>query len=320
MVNGSVSASQSAAVAPAAAAAIFAAAGSGQTAPVNSTFTSPLQAKVSDAFGNGVPAIRVIFTAPTSGASGTFPGGASSATVSTASTGIATAPEFTASSTAGQFTVIAGAASLPSAQFALTNVDAETRSYTVTANPAALTIAQGQSGNTVLTFTPSGGFAGSIKLSCSALPANADCVFTPVQAVMSGNNAAVPITLTVNTAGANGQLSRKWPRAFRDLGSGGVPIRFSAVLGLLLAIAVLAWRNAPENRPNYAISSLAFARFVLLTIVLAAAGLTACGGVASQSSSSQRSATPLGSYAVNVTATGAGGIQTTIVMINIVKQ
>jgi FG-GAP-like repeat/Abnormal spindle-like microcephaly-assoc'd, ASPM-SPD-2-Hydin len=318
--NISVSALQSVAIAPAAAAGIVAVAGSGQTAPLGATFASPLQAKVSDSFGNGVPAIPVIFTAPTSGASGTFSGGASGATIATDSSGTATAPEFTANSSAGEFAVTAAVASLTSAQFTLTNVDTGMQSYTLTANPAVLTIAQGQSGNTVLTFTPSGGFAGSINLSCSALPANADCVFTPALAVMSGNNAVVPITLTVNTARANGQLSRMWPHGFRDLGNRGAFGRFSAILGLLLAIAVFAWRNAREKQLSCASSHLELARFALLLVVLAGAGLTACGGVASQTSSSPQAATPLGSYAVNITATGAGGTQTTIVMINIVKQ
>ena len=318
--NVSVSASQTAAVAPAAAAGIVSVAGSGQTAPVNSAFASPLQAKVIDVFGNGVPAISVIFTAPASGASGTFSGGANSAAVAADASGIATAPQFTSNSTAGQFTVMAGAASLTSAQFALSNVASAVQRYTVTANPVALTIAQGQSGKTVLTFAPSGGFAGAINLSCSALPANAACVFAPAQAVMSGNNAEVPVTLTVNTAGANGQLSRMSPGVLGDVGNGGDPVRLSAALVLFLAAAFIACSKARNNQRDLAIMRLPFARFTLLLAVLAAAGLAACGAVASSSSSPPQSATPLGSYAVNITATGSGGTQTAVVMINVVKQ
>ena len=59
------------------------------------------------------------FTAPSSGASGTFSG---SSTVTTNSSGVATAPTFTANSTAGTYTVTASVAGVATpASFSLTN-------------------------------------------------------------------------------------------------------------------------------------------------------------------------------------------------------
>jgi hypothetical protein len=56
-------------------ASITATGGTPQTAAVNTAFANPLEATVVDASGNAVPRVVVTFTAPTSGASGTFAGG-----------------------------------------------------------------------------------------------------------------------------------------------------------------------------------------------------------------------------------------------------
>ncbi len=318
--NVSVVASQIVKEKPAAAAMLSEAGGSGQSAAAGSAFAAPLQSKVSDAFGNGVPAIAVHFAAPASGASGTFAGGTNSVTVATSSAGIATAPEFTANSTAGQFTVTAAAASLNSIAFTLTNIDAGAPGYTVNANPSALTIVQGQSGSTVLTFTPLDGFAGTISLSCTGLPAGVDCVFDPAQAVMSGNNAAVAVTLTVNTTGTNGQLSFVWPGAIRAVAAGGslTGKLLAALVGVFLLAAILAGIIFVGERQR---ARHAAAGFALQLIVLAAAGLAACGGVGSSSTSSQsQAATIPGVYSVNVATTAGTGTQTAAVMITIVEE
>jgi hypothetical protein len=108
-------------------AAIAATAGTGQSATVGAAFTSPLQATVTDALGNPVAGATVTFTAPGSGASGTFAGGSASATVTTDAHGVATAPAFTANGTAGGYSVtatVSGVAS--SANFTLLNLAAVT--------------------------------------------------------------------------------------------------------------------------------------------------------------------------------------------------
>ncbi len=67
----------------------------GQSATVGTAFGTPLSVTLLDAFNNPVQGVQVTFTAPTGSgiASGTF---ASSATVTTNSQGVATAPTFTA--------------------------------------------------------------------------------------------------------------------------------------------------------------------------------------------------------------------------------
>src|SRR5258706_13920774 len=80
-------------------ASITATAGTPQSATINTQFATQLQATVRDASNNPVNGVTVTFTAPTSGASGTFAGGGNTAT--TNAQGVATAAVFTANGTVG---------------------------------------------------------------------------------------------------------------------------------------------------------------------------------------------------------------------------
>jgi Bacterial Ig-like domain (group 3) len=72
-------------------------------------------------------------------------------------------------------------------------------SYAVAANPTSLTGAAGQTATTTLTFTPTGGYSGTIALSCSNLPANANCSFAQNQVTLTGNDQSLNLALTINT-------------------------------------------------------------------------------------------------------------------------
>jgi regulation of enolase protein 1 (concanavalin A-like superfamily) len=95
-------------------------AGNGQSATVNQPFLVALQALVTDSSSKPVAGAPVVFTAPASGASGTFVGSLASVTVTTDSSGTATAPTFTANGTAGSYSVTA-AVGTASVSFSLTN-------------------------------------------------------------------------------------------------------------------------------------------------------------------------------------------------------
>ena len=99
--------------------AISAISGSGQTTAVNTTFSAPLVAQVLNG-STGVSGITVTFTAPASGASGTFANDVNTAV--TDSTGTATSAAFTANATGGPYTVTATAPGASgAASFMLTN-------------------------------------------------------------------------------------------------------------------------------------------------------------------------------------------------------
>ncbi|MBY0502299.1 MAG: carboxypeptidase regulatory-like domain-containing protein [Bryobacteraceae bacterium] len=96
--------------------------GTPQTTTTNLNFGSRLVARVLDASGavalSGIP---VTFTAPTSGASGTFFGSGATHTVLTDVNGLATSATLTANGIVGSFTVSASVGSLTPAVFNLTN-------------------------------------------------------------------------------------------------------------------------------------------------------------------------------------------------------
>ena len=81
--------------------------GSGQAARTGTGFADPLAAEVVDTGGCPLNDVDVEFVAPTSGAGATFPGAATTATVTTGSDGIATAPTLTANQVSGSYTVVA---------------------------------------------------------------------------------------------------------------------------------------------------------------------------------------------------------------------
>ena len=99
---------------------ITATAGTPQSAAVGSAFATNLAATVTES-GNPVSGVSVTFTAPASGASGTFANATNTVTVATNGSGIATASQFTANTTPGNYNVVATATGVPgSASFSLT--------------------------------------------------------------------------------------------------------------------------------------------------------------------------------------------------------
>jgi hypothetical protein len=117
-------------------------AGDGQAAQVNTAFVTNLQVRVRDNQGNDVAdGTAVTFTAPASGASGTFAATGTRTTTVNTTSGLATASAFTANATAGGYSVTA-AAGAASVDFSLTNTLVVPPQLVITsvnggANPAA---------------------------------------------------------------------------------------------------------------------------------------------------------------------------------------
>jgi filamentous hemagglutinin family protein len=96
--------------------------GSGQSAIVGSSFSSSLQARVTDQFSKPLSGVVVSFNVPNSGASGLFSGGTSSITATTDTLGIATVAPPIANLRIGSFTATATAPDVNGvAQFDLSN-------------------------------------------------------------------------------------------------------------------------------------------------------------------------------------------------------
>ena len=222
--------------------AVSATAGTPQSAAPNAAFSTQLKATVTES-GNPQNNVSVTFTAPASGASGTFPGNVTTTTVSTNASGEATAPVFTANGTAGgPYNVTASlAGGSPSANFALTNskqpaqvnlsnlvqtFDGLPKPVTVTTVPAGLSVVVTYDGSTTVpTSFKSGGYAvvatvtdpafeGSASATLTINKASSTTTISSGNAVYNGNpqGASAVVTgvgglnqsLTVTYTGING--------------------------------------------------------------------------------------------------------------------
>ena len=115
-------------------------AGNNQTVTPYGTLATALQVTVTDPSGNGVAGIPVTFTAPATGASGTFANATNVVTVNSGTGGVTNAPAFTANGTRGTVTVTATTATPAlSASFTETIVGSPTPAVTLTYTPVATT-------------------------------------------------------------------------------------------------------------------------------------------------------------------------------------
>jgi len=108
---------------------VFATGGVTQNAAVGTAFNSPLVATAVDANGNLLTGVSVTFTAPVSGASGTFAGGLTTQTVVSDANGLATSSTFTANATVGGPYTVTATSGLNTANFLLTNTSVPVTSY-----------------------------------------------------------------------------------------------------------------------------------------------------------------------------------------------
>jgi hypothetical protein len=139
--------------------------------------------------------------------------------------------------------------------------------YTVTANPGTLTITPGATGSTTLTITPTGGYKGTIDLSCSSLPSNATCAFSQNHIALSGNNQIVTLGLQINTTAQ--QAARKLPAG--QLNPTLLALAFWWPGGLTGLAVFLRKRKLVKTQPSWLLLLFFAGTFAL------AAGLSGCG-------------------------------------------
>ncbi len=183
-----------------------------------------------------------------------------------------------------------------------------TPSYTITASPSSLTIVAGQTGATVLTFTPVGGYTGSVTLSCTKLPTNATCQFlqgTQLNSTvtMTGNNQPIALSLTIALSGGTTARLQALPRISPQTPSPLNPILPALAFwgpGSLAGLAAFGRKRKLSKTQRGFFLQLGL--LVLLTGALAA-GLSGCGGSGSVSPGASAPATSK----VTITATPTTG-------------
>ncbi len=131
-------------------------------------------------------------------------------------------------------------------------------------------------------------YAGSIAFTCSGLPANSSCSFSPATIVATGCSATNTVAMSIVTQ----QSPQVIPASF-SFGARGAWSLLGILPGVFLATLIQLCRRR---------TSLRFAQFgMALALLLITSGLAACG------SSTAIAPTPSGTYTVTVTATGSAG-------------
>ncbi len=160
--------------------------------------------------------------------------------------------------------------------------------FTVGVTPNSVTIPSSDYEIVNVTVTPSGGFNGSVTLSCSQLPAHAQCSFSPNTAALSEGARTVRLTIdTSDVLGYGKQISRR-EEPLEGSKRNSAPF----LAGLLFPLFILFGRRAEVS------GSHAACRWLLLVIGMAGIclGMIACSGKVP-------GATPPGNYVVTITAT-----------------
>jgi len=189
---------------------------------------------------------------------------------------------------------------------AVVTVDEASSAGFALSNSGGITVAPGAtSGNTsTITVTPSGGFSGTVSLSCavttslSSPTAPPTCSLSTSSVTISGTAAStvtVTVTTTAPTTGAVSPLLRR----FLIPGGG-------------MVLAAVCWIGVPGRRRSW--------RRALLVGLFVSAGFAALGcgtSVGGSSSGVGVGGTTAGSYTVTVTGSAGGGVESTVVSVTV---
>lgn len=178
-----------------------------------------------------------------------------------------------------------------------------TAPYTVSASSASGSVASGESVQTTLTFTFPAGFAETVGLACTGLPANATCSFAPASVVPSGG--AGTTVLTIQTGRQAAAVAMLEPGG----GLGDPPWLRSAALAALVAMGSVTLLGA-HGRFAGAVRVRCGLRYGTVVAMGLVAGCGGSGGsnIAGQTGATQF-VTPSGVYNIVVTASSTSGSQ-----------
>jgi Beta-propeller repeat/Abnormal spindle-like microcephaly-assoc'd, ASPM-SPD-2-Hydin len=164
--------------------------------------------------------------------------------------------------------------------------------FSLTASPTQNTVKSGSSATYTINATPVGGaFGNSVSLSCSGLPANASCAFSPASPTPGANGTSS--TLTISTTSSSSQNSAPFSSHGRPMVAFWMQMQGFGLFGMVLA-------GSKRNRKKAAI-------FILLALlVLGMLFMSGCAGgtgIAQQSGGSGNGS----GTSYNITVTGTSG-------------
>jgi 6-phosphogluconolactonase (cycloisomerase 2 family) len=191
---------------------------------------------------------------------------------------------------------LSGGSTPPGVQFAVTD-------YSIVPPSNIPPITAGQTANIPLTISPmDGAFSLPVTLSVATstpLPVDATGVFAPSATVTPGGSGQT-VTLSIQTAPHTAQSTVRWPRGPNR----AVPV--ACILGMALIMASILKRTSPFAARR------AVPQLLFVLLLLAAAGLAACGAVGTGSEAptppptNTATGTPAGSYKITITAVSSG--------------
>lgn len=245
--------------------AIAATSGATQSTAVNTPFAAPLVATVTMG-GTPVSGAFVTFTAPATGASGTFNGGTSTETDITNASGVATSSTYTANATIGTDTVAASVAGvIASTNFSLMNTSGPAASITPTSGslqdatintafgaPLVATVVDANHypvSGALVTFTaPGSGASGTFASKSSATETdttNSSGVATSSTFTADGTAGGYSVTASVAgvTTAANFQLTNITGATISITATNGTPQSATVNAGFAAPLAVTVTSN-----------------------------------------------------------------------------
>lgn len=171
-------------------------------------------------------------------------------------------------------------------------VSATDQSFTIAPVSGSVSVVQGQPAPVVFNITPdpTNGFTGTLNFSsssCSGLPAESHCTFSPTSVPV--NNTATTVNLTISTTAPTAQLYPPMGRANRYFLAAFLP----GLLGLFFTVG-------SRKRVGRGLRMMSF----IFVLGLSTMWLGSCGG--SNNSTNKDPGTPAGSSTVTVTATTGG--------------
>ena len=162
------------------------------------------------------------------------------------------------------------------------------------------TVTAGQAANYNLSLTPSGGFSGTVTLTCSGAPTAASCAVSPASMNVSGTAAApfsVSVTTTSRTVGAS-----VLPRP-----TGPAGWMIVLLFGGLASAWFGRWRKRVMRDSTFAKRGQTWGTLGMLVVLALIVG---CGGGSSSTKPPVQSGTPAGTYTIVVSATSGSTTHT----------
>lgn len=174
-----------------------------------------------------------------------------------------------------------------------------TPNFNVAVSPVTLSLTPGQTGNVTASVTPVNSAALTtpmfVTLSCSGLPDQASCTFTPENIeILPGATAAIPIPMVIVTQTAGGTAASLRRSS---------PVSWAFLLPGALALGGLAW----STRRRLWLNRLALMALLAFITMM---GTTACAPRYRYYNHGPPvpPATPAGNYTVSVTAQSSNGV------------